>query len=368
MEAGSLTGDPALAVLDAAELATEAAVALDVDDQADADRLADAADALALTGYLAALGPDVAHRVLDGVMDARAHLRQRFGTNIGGELAGHLAEADAELSLATDARMRGDHAAVLFHAGRASDALRWLDPQAKAEAAVARARILLDYAVRLAGEDPEHPIVRALNAAEQLCAAARSALGAERWRVAVLEARACARLSRAVIVRLGGGIDEDTLAERAEEAVAHAGALLERATEMAGEEAGARIRELLTEAGALLERSRVALDEDRFRAAIGLAMESSARSLRVIRLLWDGDTPAVELRARAAVEVALAMEARVDAHITDATPPEIVEADTRADGLVREAEAALEAGAYRVAWVKARTAVSIYARILLALG
>ena len=368
VEAETVSGDAALAILDAGELATESALALDLGEDADADRLGDAADALALKGYLAALGPATADRVLDGVLAARAHLRQRFGANVGGDLAAYLAEADAELEMALDARAESDHAGVLYHAGRASDAMRWLDPQAKAEAAVARATVLLDYAIRLAGDDPEDPIARALNAAGQFCTAAGAALERELWRVAVIEARACARLSRAVIVRLGGGIDEDVLAERAEQAVDHASALLERAIEMAGDDASARIEGLLADAEALLERSRVALEEARFRAAIGLAIESSARSLRVIRLLSDHDGSAVELRASAAVEVALAMEARVDEQITDATSPEIIEADARADALVREAEAALEAGSYREAWANARAAVSIYVRILLALA
>jgi hypothetical protein len=368
VESGTIAGDPASTLLDAAELATEAALAHDVGVADDAERLADTADDLARHGFLAALGSDIATRVLDGVMDARAHLARRLGPNVGGGAASYLSEADSELDLAAGARARGDHAAVLFHAGRASDALRWLDPEGKAKAAVARAHVLLDYALRLAGDDPETPIARALNRASQLCSAARAALGREQWRLAVAEARACARLSRAVIVRLAGGIDDDTLAKRAEEAVAHAGGLLERATAMAGDAPSARVAELLAEAEALLQRSEAALEEDRFRVAIGLAIESSARSLRVMRLLWDGDLPAVELRARAAVEVALAMEARVDEQITDETAPEVLEADARADALVREAEEALEAGQYREAWVKARTAVGIYARILLSLS
>lgn len=368
VEADAVEGEAAFAILDAGDLAAEAGAATDLGAEEDADRLAEAADSLALRGFLAALGPQTADAVLDRIERARARLRARFGATVGGELAVHLADADAELDLAADARAASDHAGVLYHAGRASDALRWLDPEAKAKAAVARAWVLLDYAQRLAGDDPEAPIARALARANQLCVAARAAVDADRWRVAVLEARACARLSRAVIARLGAGVDPDLLAERAEEAVSHAAGLLERATEMAGAEPEPRVEELLSEAEALLGRAEVALEEARFRAAIGLSIESSARSLRVLRILWDGDPSPYELRAIAAVEVGLALEARGDSKIGDDTSPEIVETDQRADALLREAEEALASGAYRVAWVKARTAVAVYTRILLALA
>ncbi|MEX2465291.1 MAG: hypothetical protein WD995_00180 [Gemmatimonadota bacterium] len=76
----------------------------------------------------------------------------------------------------------------------------------------------------------------------------------------------------------------------------------------------------------------------------------------------------MELRATAAVELALAYGARVAGGIDDDTPEAIVEAALRTDGLVAEAEVALEAGEWRAAWSLARRAVMLYTRILLALA
>lgn len=364
----TLTSSAAIDLLDAGELAAEADAALELGASEEAAALEEAADTLATRAFLTVLGMDHATSVLERVESATSRVEARLRTHPSGESELRLREAGDALARARAARAAHDAGGALMHAGRAADALRWLDPEGKAKAAVALAHVFLDRAQRLAGPDPEPPIARALAAAEALCGASRRALEAERWRLAVREARACARLSRAVIARLSGGIDPELLAARAEEAVSNAGALFERATEQAGESPEARVVLLLDEAEALLGRARVALEEARYRAAIGLAIESSARSIRVLRLLHSGDMGPYQLRATAAVEVAGALAARVDARIDGDTAPDIVEAAERADGLLAEAEAALEDGAWRIAWGKARTAIAVYVRVLLVLA
>ena len=365
LDGGTLSGEIAASLLDAGDLAAEADAALDLGD--DPDALDAAADTLATRSYMGSLGVNRAAAVLAAVERAMASIDARLAGNAGSEARLRLSEASEALSRARQARSAGDAGGTLMYAALAADALRWLDPETKARAAVAAATAILERAQELAGDDPEPPIARALARAEIFCQAGSRALESELWRVAVVQAHACARVARSVIVRLGGGIDPDVLAERAEEAIAHAGALLDRAVEEAGPEPEARVAALLTEAEGLLGRAEVAFDEERFRIAIGLAIESSARSLRVLRILRQDDSSPYELRATAAVEVALALSARVDAQIDDSTPQEIVEAAERTDGILAEAEAALEAGEFRTAWGLARHAIKLYVRILLAL-
>lgn len=364
----TLTSSAAADLFDAGALAAEAGAALELGASEDAAALEEAADTLASRALLTGLGMDHASTVLQRVESAANRVEARLQTTASGEARERMREAAEALARARSARAAQDAGGTLLHAGRAADALRWLDPEGKAKGAVALAHVFLDRAQRLAGSDPEPPIARALAAAQGLCNASRRAVEAESWQLAVREARACARLSRAVVARLSGGIDPDLLAERAEESVSNAGALFERAVEQAGETPEARVAALLHEAEALLGRARVALEEARFRAAIGLSIESSARSLRVLRILHSDDMGPYEMRATAVVEVAKALSARVDARIDGDTSPEIVEAAERADGLLLEAEAALEDTAWRIAWSKARTAIGVYVRILLVLA
>ena len=364
----TLSGEVAADLLDAGALAAEADVALDAGAEADALSLESISDTLATKSFFAALGSTDVDAMVADVEDASETVEQRIGPTAGPEARLRLAAAAAAMARARAARAAGDRAGALLHASRAASALRWLDPEAKAKTAVAMARTMLERAERLAGAEPEPPVARALQRANDLCLAARAALDGERWHLAVTEAHACARLARAVIVRLGGGIDPEVLAERAEEAVAHAAAILERASAQAGDAPEPGIVRLLEEAERLLTRSRTALEEERWRAAIGLAGESAARSLRVLRMVHVADVPPVELRAGVAVEVALAYGARVEARIDADTPEAIVTAAARADGLVVEAQEALEVGSWRAAWGLARQAIGIYARILLALA
>jgi len=364
----TLSGEVAAALLDAGDLAAEADVAFEAGADLDARMLEDVLDTLATRSFLAALGSSGADARLSDADDAVQRVGQRLGMTPGPEARLRMAAAAEALVRARTARAAGDHAGTLLHAARAASALRWLDPEAKAKSAVTMAERLFARAERLAGEDPEPPVARALERAGNLCLAARTALESERWRLAVTEAHACARISRAIIVRLAAGIDPAVLAERAEEVVAHAAAVLERAAEEAGEDAEPRIVLLLDEAEALLTRARTALSEERWRAAIGFAGESAARSLRVLRLLHAEDVSPLELRATVAVEVAKAYGARVAAQIDGDTPVAIVEAAARTDGIVVEAEAALETGAWRAAWSLARRAIGLYVRMLLALA
>lgn len=367
LDEAKLTSSAAVDLLDAGELAAEADAALEQGATEDAAALDEAADTLASRALLTVLGMDHASTLLDRVENAASRVEVRLQATASREARAHMQEAAEALIRARAARAAKDAGGTLLHAGRAADALRWLDPEGKAKAAVALAHVFLDRAQSLAGPDPESPIARALAAAQGLCNASRRAVDAENWRLAIREARACARLSRAVVARISAGIDPDLLAERAEESVSNAGALFERAVEKAGESPEARVTALLLEAEALLGRARIALEEARFRAAIGLSIESSARSLRVLRILRSDDMGPYEMRATAAVEVARVLSARVGARIDADTPPEIVEAAQRADGLLLEAEAALEDAAWRMARSKARTAIGVYVRILLVL-
>lgn len=368
LDDGTIAGEVAATLLDAGDLAVEAEVAFEAGVEQDARALESVVDTLATKSFLAVVASSDADARLADAEDAAERIAQRLGATPGPEARLRLADAAEALARARAAGDAGDHAGTLLYAARAASALRWLDPEAKARTAVVMAEAMLDRAERLAGENPEPPLARALDRAGDLCLAARTALQNERWRLAVMEAHACARISRAIIVRLAAGIDPAILAERAEEVMAHAAAILERAADRAGEDAEPRVVLLLDEAAALLVRARTALSEERWRAAIGFAAESAARSLRVLRLLHAEDVSSVEFRATVAVEVAKAYGARVAAQIDGTTPEAIVEAAARTDALVAEAEAALEAGAWRAAWSLARRAVGLYARMLLALA
>ena len=361
-------GLSAALLLDAGDLATEADAADQDGDEDDKSRLAEAADTLATEGLFAAFDAATAQSMIDDVEAAMARLDTELAANRDSEVRTRLRDAATALGDARDARGRRDYARALRRAIRASDALRWLDPEAKARAAVVAASALLERAEELAGDDAEAPITRALNAASTFCSSARVALGAEQWRKAIADAHVCARISRAVIVRLSIGIDPEVLAERAMEAVAHAGAVLERVSEQAGDSPAPRVVTLLEEAEELLGRASIALDEERYRAAIGLAASSTAHSLRALRLIRDDIPDPLELRATVALEVALALSARVQEQLSPDTAPDITEAAERADGLLSEAQVAFEAGQWREAVRLARHAIVIYVRVLLALA
>lgn len=368
MDSREASGLAAELILNAGDLAVEAEAAAELGADTDAGLLEEGADTLATRGLLSVFTSAEAEAVVSDVEIALARVQAGVAAGASVEVRARIAEAEHAMAAARSARTFADHAGALRHAARAAEALRWLDPEAKARAAVAAAWVLLDRAERLAGDDPEQPILRALQAARGFCVAGRAAIEAERWRLAVTEARACARIARAVIVRLAGGVDPDLLAERAAEAVAHAGALLERVTGEAGDAPEARVAELLAQAEALHAQAEVALEEQRYRVAIGLAAASSARSLWALRLIRDDLPDPYELRATTAVEVALVLSTRFDAAMSGGgTTPEIVEAVARADGLLVEAEAALEAGAWWSAWSLARTAIAVYVRVLLVL-
>jgi hypothetical protein len=358
----------AVLLLDAGELATEADAAALNDQATDAALLEAAVDSMATDGFFSVFAAGEVDAMIADVESAQAHLEADLASSRDAEVRARLDEAADGLRDAHEARARGRHARALRRALWASDQLRWLDPEAKARAAVAAASALLDRAVELAGDDPEPPIARALTAAHAFCASARAALESERWRLAVTDARACARIARAVIVRLSAGIDPEVLAQRAEDAIAHAGAVLERVSEEAGPTPEPPVGELLAEAGELLDRATIAFEEERYRAAIELAWSSTAHSLRAFRYLRDDVADPFELRATAAVEVGIALSARVDEKIGPDSPPELVEAAEHADGLLAQAQEAFDAESWREAWTLARQAIVIYVRLLVALA
>jgi len=366
LDGNVLAGEVAASLFEAADLAAETDLVLST--ALDAARLADAADTLASKALLASLGAPAAGDVLTRVDGALGTLQTRLGAQTSPETRARLAEASDALASARAAHATRDSGGAALHAGRAADALRWLDPEANARGAVAAANRFLTRALTLAGDTPEPPIARALAAAGLSCRTAERALEAYRWRIAVQEASRCARLARAVIVRLSGGIDPELLAERAEEAVANAAALLDRAADKAGVAPEPRVAALLIEAEGLLGRARLALAEERFRAAIGLAIESSGRSHRVLRYLQLADPTPYQLRAETSVEVAGYLSARVEARIDADTPAAIVLAAARTNGMLAQAQAALAGGDYPTAWRLARSAITIYMRILNALA
>lgn len=361
-------GDGAALLLDAGELAVEADAMLMSAESSDVARLDAAVDSMATEGFFSTFSDAEVDAVIADVETALGRLEGDLSTTADAEVRQRLRHARDRLARARDARARADRGQALRWAVWAGESLRWLDPERKARALVAAANTLLARAFEVAGDDPEDPILRALDAAQTFCTNAGEALESEQWRVAIVEARLCARISRAVIVRLGSGIDPEVLAERAEEAIAHAASVFERVSEVAGLEPDARVAELLASAEDHLGRAEVAFDEERYRAAIGLAAESTAYSLRALRLLRDDIADPLELRATAAVEVALALSARVAERITDDTPAAIVEAAARADNLLAEAQEAFEGEAWREAWKLARNAILIFTRVLVALA
>lgn len=285
LETTPASGEAAAAIFDAGELSFQAEEARSFGADGEATTLDDTVQSLLTRGLMISLGTEVAHVTLEQTDTALERLRTSLSGRGNPETLAVLAEAERELAAARSARGSGDVGATLMASARASEHARTLDPEARAQAAVAAAKELLEKAQGLAGDSPAPGIARALEKAEQHCANARQALDAGRWSVAVRQARVCARLARAVIARLSAGVDDDAVAERAEQAVAHAGDILERALEAAGDHPRPRIRDLLNQADTLLDQARRALNEERFREAIRLAAASRARSLRVLRLL-----------------------------------------------------------------------------------
>lgn len=366
--ANDVAGVSATLLLDAGELAAESDVAAVDGASVESGRLGEAADTLATLGLLSVFGDAAVDGWIADVETALARLEGGLGSSRSAEVRNRLRDARSAMTDALALRSRGDRAGALRRAAMAADALRWLDPEAKATAAVTAAFALLERATEVAGDDPEPPIVRALGAAGAFCSSSRVALQGGRWRVAIADAHACARISRAVLVRLSAGIEPGLLAERAEAAVAHAGAVLARVSEVAGPDPDPRVAALLDEAEGLLGRARVAFDAERYRAAIGLANASTAHSLRALRYLRADIPDPFEWRATAAVEVAIALSDRANSLIGEGTPEAIVEALARADARLDEAEAALEATRWYAAWSIAREVIVVFVRILVALA
>src|SRR5690606_9824122 len=131
----------------------------------------------------------------------------------------------------------------------AADELRDIDPERRARAAVAAAVELLGRAKALAGPNPRPEIAALLRDAEAHCEAAERALDADRWALALREAKACATHARRVILLLAGGVDDDELEARAVALVEEAAELHARAVALAGSTPPEPVARALDQAG-----------------------------------------------------------------------------------------------------------------------
>ncbi len=370
LEGTPASGEVAALLLDAGDLAAQAGSERTEGSARNAEILETAGESLLTRGLLASLGGVRAGEVLDEAQAGLDQVIAALGSTPGGEAAaGILAEAGRDLASARATLAAGEVGEALVSAARASESTRSLDRERTATATVKAAWALLERAVRLAGPSPEAAIARALGDADASCVAAREALGMGNWGEAMTRAHRCARLARAVLARLSAGVvDEGDLTKRVEGVVAHAAALLERATAKAGSSPRPAIRQLLSEAGDLLTRAQGALADGRYRQALRYAQGSAVRSLRVLAYLDTAEGDPLELRAKAAVEAAQALAARVATVLTEDAPPEIKAVADSAAVLVREANAALQVGDWRRALARAREASTLLMRILQALG
>jgi len=224
-----------------------------------------------------ALGSVWASGVVAGVAAA---LSVADGVAGGGGLPSHeealLGRARAAMA---DAGRSGDVAEALARALDASESLRMLAPQAAASAAIRMATRLLDRAREAAQGTSRFD--QALAAAAGHLAAAQAAFDAERWRVAVAEARSSAALSRRVLGAVGMGEPPSTTAEAAERALEMATGLYVEAEAAVGGGTDAQLR-LLAEARSLLDEAQDEYSAGDYRDAVRLAVRSGAISRRLI--------------------------------------------------------------------------------------
>lgn len=242
-----------------------------------------------LTAAVEAFGPNYVANAIAGVETAVERvdevLRERPA---GGEAREALARARARIAQARSAAANGESVAALGAALEAAEHLRGMNPEERARAAVAAAHHLLARAIELAGPDPRPEIVDSLREAKDHCDAAKRAFDAGEWETAFREARECGKIARRVIAILSGGIPDDRLEEHAQELVAKAADLYERAVEVAGDDPRPEVQRALDHAHELLEKAREALGDGDFREAIRLARESASLSKRIIDALSGG--------------------------------------------------------------------------------
>jgi hypothetical protein len=340
---------------------------------------------LALTG--AVLGVSGAATIVEGVAAALEAFGEAVAsaeasttsTQGAAQAAGARAEAARRLQAARQARLEaqrrmaaaraalasGRAGAAVAEATAAAEALKSTLPEDRVAAFVSAAKALLERAEMLAGPTPAPEIAALLDEAGDLCRAAAAALDGGDLREAVTLASRCARISRIVIARLSAGVPDDALADRAAQAVEQAESLYERAVEAAGPTPSPTVAEALEEARAFLADAQASLAAGEWREAIRAAQASSAISRRILAGAAGGDD-GLEARAEAVVTEARTLLSQAEAEAGAAPPPAIQQLLNRASALVAEAEAALQAGDFRVAIVKATQALPLLRRVLLA--
>jgi HEPN domain-containing protein len=247
------------------------------------------AEAGVLAAAAEAFGPNYVSNAIAGVETAIERVEDALRDRpAAGQAREALARARARIAQARSAEASGESAAALGAAVEAAELLREMNPEERARAAVAAAHQLLERAIELAGPDPRPEIADALREAKDHCDAAKRALDAGDWETAFREARECAKIARRVIAILSGGIPDDRLEEHAQEMVAKAAELYERAVEVAGDDPRPEVQRALDHAHELLEKAREALGDGDFREAIRLARESASLSKRIIDALSGG--------------------------------------------------------------------------------
>jgi len=257
-----------------------------------AGAFAKAAEAGYLGAAVDAFGPSFVSGAISGVETAlnrvEGVLRERPGAQREREV---VSRARSRIAQARVEESRGESAAALGAAVEAAELLREMNPEERARAVVAAALVLLDRAIELAGPAPRPEIAAALREAKDHCDTAVRALDAGEWERAVREARECWEISRRVIARLSGGIPDDSLEELAQEMVARAAELYDRAVEVAADDPRPAVQRALDHAHDLLLKARSSLGDGDFREAIRYARESASLSKRIIDALTGGSRP-----------------------------------------------------------------------------
>jgi hypothetical protein len=370
----ALDAGGSLSAGDAHELLLEAGLMTAELEDARAEGLAEPTAALAAevevawaAFVVASLGEDTAERVIENADQLLREL-ESIRSHRTGEARVRMTQARERIRSARSALAQGDGARALYHGAEAASEIQSISPARRAHYAVKRAEAFLSRATALAGPDVDGRIAEALELARAACANARRALDAEFWRVAVNEARLCARISRAVIARLAGGISDDEIAERAEAAVEQAGAYLNRAKEVLGDDLPDGVQRALGRAEELYALARTALSQESYRRAIVRAHESTAISRRLLAWAMNDGTDGLEARARVSVQTAMALLDRARELAGSEPDPEVEEVLGRVAGLVSDAAAALESGRWRLAIYKAHKAIPILRRVIHHLG
>ncbi|HSR40593.1 MAG TPA: hypothetical protein VLL48_00435 [Longimicrobiales bacterium] len=155
----------------------------------------------------------------------------------------------------------------------------------RVEAIVERAAGFYERAVEIAGPDPGPRIEEALALAEGLLTRAREALAAEEWRRAVHLARRSAAISRRVIAAVRRGWDGDRVTDRITDAVQTANDMLDRVTDLVGDDPDPEVEEMLDRATGLVDEANQALGAERWRIAFHKALHAMGVLWRIVVMI-----------------------------------------------------------------------------------